>query len=120
MVQQSKKCRVHSRNQRVNELVSEYLSKNSKKKVISNHVVISEKKIDDDSNSYIRFYSHQQIMKLKRHNHTVDKDYRVEQRFAWMKLKNILLGITEKDLLSIEKKEWNKVSRNSTVLNKFE
>lgn len=36
------------------------------------------------------------------------EEKKLNRRHRWLRLKNILLGITEKELLEIERHKWNK------------
>ena len=64
-------------------------------------------KEQNSSNSFVRFYSEQQIMKLRQYTRPVETSLKREHRMSWMKFKNFLLGITEKDLVAIERIEWS-------------
>lgn len=69
-------------------------------------------RVGDVNASPVRIYTTAQIEVLRQYNrNSVGLSKKNKQKLAWLKFKNVLLGITEKELLSIEKREWNMMPR---------
>lgn len=63
----------------------------------------------------VRVFTIDQIAELNQYcNISYDLNRRSNKKLAWSKLKNAVLGITEKELLCIEKREWNKLYQHGT------
>lgn len=77
--------------------------------VVPNRSSVLQLKNDDVKIAPVRVYTKEQIEKLNQFPVVVNRvDKKSNQK--WLRLKNILLGITEEDLLRIERREWNKIS----------